>query len=309
MAVLRGAVGRADAEDCFQETFIAALRAYPKLERREQPARLAADDRPPQGDRPPPRQRAPAGAGRRGCRGRGQRPGARRRDLGAGRGAAAEAAGGGRAALRLRPAPCRDRRGARLLAGGGAPQPARGSEATERGRWHERQRCERFAERAAAEGLLDVAYATDRLALRAAAAGEHASAACVRVGLPNQDAEELLEELATGSRRGCSRRPPGSTRRGASSTSTSRAARSDFELPLDWQLSTASARRVQRAIAAIPYGQTRSYTEIAPQRRKRARGAGRGHGLRLQPDPDRRPLPPGAAQRRRPRRLRRAACR
>ncbi|HKT83998.1 MAG TPA: sigma-70 family RNA polymerase sigma factor [Solirubrobacterales bacterium] len=31
MGVLRGAVGRADAEDCFQETFLAALRAYPKL--------------------------------------------------------------------------------------------------------------------------------------------------------------------------------------------------------------------------------------------------------------------------------------
>jgi RNA polymerase sigma factor (sigma-70 family) len=31
MAVLRGAVGRADAEDCFQETFLAALRAYPQL--------------------------------------------------------------------------------------------------------------------------------------------------------------------------------------------------------------------------------------------------------------------------------------
>ncbi len=31
MAVLRGAVGRGDAEDCFQETFISALRAYPKL--------------------------------------------------------------------------------------------------------------------------------------------------------------------------------------------------------------------------------------------------------------------------------------
>jgi len=31
MAVLRGAVGRADAEDCFQETFLAALRAYPTL--------------------------------------------------------------------------------------------------------------------------------------------------------------------------------------------------------------------------------------------------------------------------------------
>jgi RNA polymerase sigma factor (sigma-70 family) len=32
MAVLRGAVGRADAEDCFQETFLSALRAYPKLD-------------------------------------------------------------------------------------------------------------------------------------------------------------------------------------------------------------------------------------------------------------------------------------
>ncbi len=31
MAVLRGAVGRTDAEDCFQETFLAALRAYPGL--------------------------------------------------------------------------------------------------------------------------------------------------------------------------------------------------------------------------------------------------------------------------------------
>jgi RNA polymerase sigma factor (sigma-70 family) len=32
MAILRGAVGREGAEDCFQETFLAALRAYPKLE-------------------------------------------------------------------------------------------------------------------------------------------------------------------------------------------------------------------------------------------------------------------------------------
>src|SRR4051794_13183498 len=31
MGVLRGAVGRIDADDCFQETFLAALRAYPKL--------------------------------------------------------------------------------------------------------------------------------------------------------------------------------------------------------------------------------------------------------------------------------------
>jgi RNA polymerase sigma factor (sigma-70 family) len=32
MAILRGAVGRDGAEDCFQETFLAALRAYPDLD-------------------------------------------------------------------------------------------------------------------------------------------------------------------------------------------------------------------------------------------------------------------------------------
>jgi RNA polymerase sigma factor (sigma-70 family) len=31
MGTLRGAVGRDGAEDCFQETFLAALRTYPKL--------------------------------------------------------------------------------------------------------------------------------------------------------------------------------------------------------------------------------------------------------------------------------------
>lgn len=32
MAILRGAVGGDGADDCFQETFLAALRAYPKLD-------------------------------------------------------------------------------------------------------------------------------------------------------------------------------------------------------------------------------------------------------------------------------------
>lgn len=31
LGMLRGAVGRGDAEDCFQDTFLAALRAYPGL--------------------------------------------------------------------------------------------------------------------------------------------------------------------------------------------------------------------------------------------------------------------------------------
>ena len=32
LGVLRGAVGRVEADDCFQETFLAALHAYPNLE-------------------------------------------------------------------------------------------------------------------------------------------------------------------------------------------------------------------------------------------------------------------------------------
>ena len=32
LGVLRGAVGRVDADDCFQETFLAALRAYPRID-------------------------------------------------------------------------------------------------------------------------------------------------------------------------------------------------------------------------------------------------------------------------------------
>ena len=51
---LVAAVGRDAADDCFQETFLAALRAYPKLRDDVEPARLGDDDRGPQGDRPSP---------------------------------------------------------------------------------------------------------------------------------------------------------------------------------------------------------------------------------------------------------------
>ena len=46
---------RTDADDCYQETWLAALRAYPQLRDASQPARLAVHDRPSQGDRPRPR--------------------------------------------------------------------------------------------------------------------------------------------------------------------------------------------------------------------------------------------------------------
>ena len=58
---LVASVGRDAADDCFQETFLSAMRAYPRM-RPEQPAGLGADHRAPQGARPLPRAQAPRGA-------------------------------------------------------------------------------------------------------------------------------------------------------------------------------------------------------------------------------------------------------
>ena len=228
MAVLRGAVGRDGAEDCFQETFLAALRAYPRLQRRREPARLAADDRPPQGDRPPPRQRPS-----RRCRSptlprsRLMSPAASATgDLGSGRRAAAKQRAAVDAALRLRPAPRRDRRRPRLLPGGRPAQPARGHEATEKGAGMN-DSAHDLAWRASAPPPRDCSTSPTRpptrpsATLLLAATPQWAGA-----GRPAQPGRRRAARRISpsGSRRGCSRRPPGSIRPAASSTSTSRAA-------------------------------------------------------------------------------------
>jgi len=121
---------------------------------------------------------------------------------------------------------------------------------------------ERLRARAAEEGLLDVAYTSvdspfGPLLLAKTERG------LVRVGLPNQDPDELLNELAA-------RVSP----RVLEAPAELDAARRDldlyfegklerFDLPLDWQLSDGFRLRVLHAIAGIPYGETRSYTEMA----------------------------------------------
>jgi methylated-DNA-[protein]-cysteine S-methyltransferase len=121
---------------------------------------------------------------------------------------------------------------------------------------------ERLIETAAAEGLLDVAYTTTdspfgKLLLAATPRG------VVTVGLPSQDQDALLEGLAT-------RISP----RVLEAPATLDPARREldlyfegrlreFDLPLDWQLSRAFRRRALRAVARVPYGETRSYSEIA----------------------------------------------
>lgn len=120
----------------------------------------------------------------------------------------------------------------------------------------------RLTERAAEQGLLDVAYTTTdspfgTLLLATTPRG------LVRVGLPNQDADGLLVDLAT-------RVSPRVLEAPAQLDEARReldlyfaGKLTDFDLPLDWQLSKDFRRRVLRAIARIPYGQTRSYTQMA----------------------------------------------
>lgn len=120
----------------------------------------------------------------------------------------------------------------------------------------------RLAERASEEGLLDVAYTSadspfGPLLLATTPKG------LVRVGLPNQDADELLVDLAT-------RVSPRVLEAPAQLDAARReldlyfeGKLTDFDLPLDWQLSKDFRRKVLRAIARIPYGQTRSYMQMA----------------------------------------------
>lgn len=137
----------------------------------------------------------------------------------------------------------------------------------------------RLAERAHEEGLLDVAYTTTDspfglLLLASTRKG------LVRVGLPNQDADALLVDLAD-------RVSPRVLEAPAELDEARReldlyfeGELDHFDLPLDWRLSDGFQLRVQKAIARIPYGETRNYTEMATragnQRAVRAAGTACG---------------------------------
>ncbi|MGE5408773.1 MAG: methylated-DNA--[protein]-cysteine S-methyltransferase [Syntrophothermus sp.] len=121
---------------------------------------------------------------------------------------------------------------------------------------------DRLAERAAAEGLLDVAYARadspfGPLLLARTPRG------LVRVGLPNQDPDQLLSDLARRVSPRVLEAPAAldEERRELDLYFEGRLER--FALPLDWRLSEGFRLRVLRQIARIPYGQTRSYAEMA----------------------------------------------
>jgi methylated-DNA-[protein]-cysteine S-methyltransferase len=137
----------------------------------------------------------------------------------------------------------------------------------------------RFRERAASEGLLDVAYATvdsplGTLTVAATPRG------LVALGLPNRAPEDVAQELA-------SRISPRVLEAPARLDPVRReldlyfaGELHDFDLPLDWQLSRGFRLEVLRQTARIPYGSTLSYKQIAAragsERAVRAAGSALG---------------------------------
>ena len=121
---------------------------------------------------------------------------------------------------------------------------------------------ERLANRANEEGLLDVAYAMSDspfgpLLLAATPKG------LVKLSLPGHDPEEALEDLAARISPRVLEAPARLDEARRELDLYFEGKLTKFDLPLDWQLSGNFRRRALRTIDRIPYGKTRSYTEIA----------------------------------------------
>ncbi|OJU84915.1 MAG: cysteine methyltransferase [Solirubrobacterales bacterium 70-9] len=131
---------------------------------------------------------------------------------------------------------------------------------------------EGLRERVAAEGLLDVAYTSvdspfGTLLLAKTPRG------LVRLGLPEEDADALLADLAGRISPRVLEAPAGLDEERRELDDYFAGRRRDFELPIDWQLSHGFLLRARQEIAAIPYGETRTYTDLA-------RGAGNERAVR-----------------------------
>jgi methylated-DNA-[protein]-cysteine S-methyltransferase len=138
---------------------------------------------------------------------------------------------------------------------------------------------ESLAERAAEEGILDVAYTRadspfGPLLLAATRRG------MVRVGLPSQDSDKLLRDLAERISPRVLEAPAQLERARRELDLYFEGRLRDFDLPLDWRLSKDFRLRALRAVSRIPYGETRSYTQVAAGagNRRAVRAAGTACG-------------------------------
>ena len=122
---------------------------------------------------------------------------------------------------------------------------------------------ERFAERADREGLADVAYATldTPLGVAAVAATERG---LIRLALPNERLERVLDELAEVVSPRLLELPARLDEERRELEEYFAGRRTRFDLALDWRLTRPGfMRKVLRATARVPYGDTSTYAEVA----------------------------------------------
>lgn len=122
-----------------------------------------------------------------------------------------------------------------------------------------------LGEQAGAEGLVDVAFERHDSPLGAILVGATGNG-LVRVGLPAQDEDAVLEELAERVSPRVLLAPRDSlTRARRQLDEYFVGERHEFDLPLDWRLTRGFRRDVLRVTARIPYGRTASYREVATE--------------------------------------------
>ena len=137
-----------------------------------------------------------------------------------------------------------------------------------------------LARRADAEGLVDVAYTwTDSpigpLLLAATPEG------LVRVGFgTTEDGDAVLDDLAVRVSPRVLEAPRRLDEVRRELDEYFAGQRRDFDLPLDWRLTSGFRRRVLEAVAAIPYGSVRTYRDVAAEagNLKASRAAGSACG-------------------------------
>ena len=122
----------------------------------------------------------------------------------------------------------------------------------------------RLLERAEEDGLVEVAYATvdspfGRLLLAGTDRG------IVKVGLPNQDVDEVLSQLAARVSPRVLEAPRRLDPARRELDEYFEGKLTAFEVPVDWRLSRGFADKVLHAVARIPYGKTLSYGEVAAE--------------------------------------------
>jgi len=121
----------------------------------------------------------------------------------------------------------------------------------------------RLAARALSDGLVDVAYEDHDTPLGTMRVSATATG-IVRVVLPAEDADEVLEGLARKvSARILRTSTPAITLARQELDEYFDGGRRTFDVALDWTLTKAFRRKVLQATAQIPYGQTSSYRQVA----------------------------------------------